>query len=87
MTERDGTATRQRGGPAGKKPVVRRAMFIFELGLNPGSVRIVRCHSGNPRLLAALSLLWLELVNKTETGTGCFNSDYRLNGSRKEGRV
>ena len=55
--------------------------------LEEGSVRIVRCHSGNPRLLAALSLLWLELVNKTETGTGCFKSDYRLNGSRKEERV
>ena len=52
--------------------------------LEEGSVRIVRCHSGNPRLLAALSLLWLELVNRTETGTVCFHSDYRLKGSRKE---
>ena len=55
--------------------------------LEEGSVRIVRCHSGNSRLLAALALFWLELVNKTETGTGCFKSDYRLNGARKEERV
>ena len=52
--------------------------------LEEGSVRIARCHNGNPRLLAALALLWLELVNKTETGTVCFNSDYRLGGVRKE---
>ena len=52
--------------------------------LEEGSVRIARCHYGNPRLLAALALFWLELVNKTETGTVCFNGDYRLKGSRKE---
>ena len=52
--------------------------------LEEGSVRIARRSGGTPRLIAALALLWLELVNRTETGTVCFNGDYRLGGSRKE---
>ena len=52
--------------------------------LEEGSVRIARRSGGTPRLIAALALLWLELVNRTETGTVCFNGDYWLKGSRKE---
>ena len=66
---------------------VLRMIFEFEpetVELEEGSVRIARWHHGNPRLLAALALIYLELVYKNETGTNCFNSSYRLAGTRKE---
>ncbi|MBO6053284.1 MAG: helix-turn-helix transcriptional regulator [Clostridia bacterium] len=66
---------------------VLRMILDFEpetVELEEGSVRIARWHHGNPRLLAALALFWLEVVNKNETRTSCFNSSYRSAGPRKE---